>query len=842
MTRGHEVAVPWHAPLQPARVHGTAHPARPSISMDVTSRGFPLRELLQDLRYGARLLVRQPSFTSVVVATLALAIGANTVIFSIASFLLLRPLPFQDPDTIAAVWSVDPQLGNDRARVSDADLVEWRHEAQSFVALGGFSDDTHTMTGRGDAERLQSMRVTANLFDIWGIPATAGRRFQAGDDTPGAAPVVMLSDGFWQRRFGADPGIVGDTLVLDATPHTVIGIVTPEMELGTMSLTDIWVPYVLDPQAPRDARRLAVYGRLKPGVGIETATAEIATIAERQARDNPVTNTGWSAQVMPLLQAMTGSNTWLILSLLVLVVSFVLVIACANIANLMLARGVGRRKELAVRAAIGAGRFRLVRQLLAESLLFGMAGGLLGLVVAEGGLRAIKAVTYEPFFKQIEMDYRVLAFVALLSIVTPVLFAFLPALSAARMNLSEVIGEGEGRTSGGRRGKRSRNALVIAQLSLAATLLVLSTLIIQVAAAQSRLDVGFDPTNVLTLQIELDGPRYGDDEAVRQFGDAAIERLEGLPGVARVAITSTLPVFSRAPTVSFEIEGRPVPQRDDQPWALQSTVSPGYFSTFDIPLVRGRSFVEADGPDAPAVALVSAETARRYWPDGDPVGRRVRMSGSEDWIEIVGVVADVFNQRELVDSFNPAVYVPLAQHPRRAMAIAARTAVAPDTLIDAVRSRIRDLDPDQAVFDVKSMDQNFREALATDRMLQGMFSSFALLALVLATGGLYGLMSYSVAQRRREFGVRLALGASTGDVTRQVVGQGMRLAAVGLAVGLTGGLALAYATSSLLFGVEPTDPTTYATVAATLLGVTLVASYLPVRRALTRNPIDALRQ
>ncbi|HSG00786.1 MAG TPA: ABC transporter permease, partial [Vicinamibacterales bacterium] len=502
-----------------------------------------MRELLQDLRYGARLLVSHLGFTSVVVATLALAIGANTVIFSITNFLLLRPLPFQDPDTVAAVWSVDPLLGNDRALVSDADLLEWRHEAQSFVALGGFADDTHTMTGRGDAERLQSMRITANLFDIWGIQATAGRRFQAGDDTPGAAPVVMLADGFWRRRFGADPGIVGDTLVLDATPHTVVGIVTPEMELGTMSLTDIWVPYVLDPQAPRDTRRLAVYGRLEPGVGIEAATAEIATIAERQARDNPVTSSGWSAQVMPLLQAMTGSNAWVVLSLLVLVVSFVLIIACANIANLMLARGVGRRKELAVRAAIGAGRFRLVRQLLAESLLFGMAGGLLGLVVAEGGLRAIKAVTYEPFFKQIEMDYRVLAFVALLSIVTPVLFASLPALSAARMNLSEVIGEGEGRTSGGRRGRRSRNALVIAQLSLAATLLVLSTLIIQVAAAQSRLDVGFDPTNVLTLQIELDGPRYGDDEAVRQFGDAAVERLEGLPGVARAAIASTLPVF-----------------------------------------------------------------------------------------------------------------------------------------------------------------------------------------------------------------------------------------------------------------------------------------------------------
>ncbi len=801
-----------------------------------------MREFWQDLRYGVRLLVRQRGFTGVVVTTLALAIGANTVIFSITSFLLLRPLPFQDRDTIAAVWSIDPQRGDERASVSDPDFLEWREAARSFEQLGAFSNDTYTLTGRGDATRLQAMRVTANLFEIWGIGATAGRRFQDGDDGRGAAPVVMLSDGYWRRQFAADPDIIGQSLVLDGTPHTVIGVLTPDMELGTLSLVEVWTPYVLDAQAPRDTRRLDVYGRLKPGVTVEQATAEIAAIAERQARDNPLTNAGWSAQAMPLLEAMTGSNTWLVLALLGLVVTFVLLIACANIANLMLARSVARRKELAVRAAIGAGRSRLVRQLLAESLLLGVIGGTLGLAVANGGLRIIKAVTYEPFFKQIEIDHRVLAFVAVLSIVTPLLFSLLPALSAARMNLSQAIGEGAGRTSGGRRGRRSRNALVIAQLSLAAALLVLSTLVIQVAMAQSRLDIGFDQENVLTLRIELDGPHYGDDASTRQFVDAVLDRLSRLPGVASAAAANALPVFGQPPTTTFTIEGRPVPNPTDQPWALQAAVSPDYFRTFDVPLIRGRSFTDADRPDSPAVALVSAETARRYWPDADPVGRRIKLSGAEGWVEIVGVISDVFNRQRLTEGYDPAFYVPLAQQPRRAMALAMRTTVDPATLGDAVRSEIRAQDPDQAVFDVQSMDQTFREVLATDRLLQGMFASFALLAFVLASGGLYGLMSYSVAQRTQEFGVRLALGARASDVVRHVVWQGVLLAGIGVALGLLGGLGLAFAITSMLFGVEPSDPATYAGVAAVLLSVAALAGYIPARRALSQNPIQALRQ
>ncbi len=799
-------------------------------------------EFWQDLRFGVRLLVRQFGFTSVVVVTLALAIGANTVIFSIASFLLLRPLPFQDGDTIAAVWSIDPQRGDERASVSDPDFVEWREGARSFEQLGGFSNDTHTLTGRGDATRLQAIRATANLFEIWGIGATVGRRFQAGDDERGAAPVVMLSDGYWRRQFAGDPEVIGQSLVLDGTPHTVIGVVTPDMELGSLSLVEAWTPYVIDAQAPRDVRQLRVFGRLKPGVSIEQARAEMAAIAERQARDNPVTSAGWSAQTVPIFESMTGSNTWVILSLLGLVVTFVLVIACANIANLMLARAVARRKELAVRAAIGAGRSRLVRQLLAESLLLGLVGGTIGLAVATGGLRIIKAVSYEPFFKQIEIDHRVLVFVAVLSVVTPLIFSLLPALSAARMNLSQAIGEGAGRTSGGRRGRRSRNALVVAQLSLAATLLVLSTLVIQVARAQSRLDIGFNPANVLTLQIELDGPRYGDDASAQQFVAALLDRLSRLPGVARVAATSALPIFGQPPTTNFTIEGRPVPNPTDRPWAIQTVASPDYFSTFDVLLVAGRSFTDADRSDSPAVALVSAETARRYWPDDDPIGRRIAMPASGAWLEIVGVVDDVFNRQELTEDFDPALYVPFAQHPSRALSVAMRTTVDPATLAEVVRSEVRALDPDQAVFDVKSMDQAFRELLASDRLLQGMFASFALLAFVLATGGLYGLMSYSVAQRRQEFAVRLALGARAFDVVRQVVSQGVALAAVGVALGLVGGLGLAFAISSLLFGVEPSDPATYATVAVTLISVATIASYIPARRALRQDPIQALRQ
>ena len=670
-----------------------------------------------------------------------------------------------------------------------------------------------------------------------------GRGFREGDDGPGADPVVVVAHGFWQRHFAADPGVIGRTMALNGTAHTIVGVMTPEMEIGNLSLVDVWTPLTLDPDAPRDERRLQAFGRLGSGVTVEQASAEMAAIATRQQQAYPVTNDGWGARAIPLLEAMTGRNAWMVLTMLGVVVGLVLVIACANVANLMLARAVARRKELAVRAALGAGRLRLVWQLVTESVLLGVLGGTLGLLLARGGLAVMKAVSYEPFFKQLEIDHRVLTFVAALTLLTPLLFSFLPAMHAARADLNEALNEGAGRTSGGVRGRRGRNALVVAQLSLAAALLILSTLIIRTAVAQARLDLGFDPANVLTLRIELQGPRYSGDEPVRLFYDAVLARLGRLPGVAHASAASTLPVFGGLPQVTFAIAGRPAPTPTDRPWALKATVSPGYFAAFDIPLVRGRGFTAADGPEAPGVALVSAETARRYWHDEDPIGRGIRPGdGTGPWLQVVGVVGDVYNRQELEEGFDPQLYVPLAQHPQRAVALAIRTTTDPAGLVAAVRSEIRAADPDQAVFDVRTMAQVFHEELASDRLIFGMFAAFAFVALLLAAAGLYGVMSYSVAQRAQEFGVRLALGARGADVVRLVVRQGLALVVVGVALGLGGGFALASATAGLLFGVGPADPLTYAGVTALLVTVALAASYVPARRATALDPVRILRQ
>jgi len=802
-----------------------------------------MRELLQDVRYGARLLVRQPGFTAVVGLTLALAIGANTVIFSIVSYMLLRPLPFKERDGLAAVYAVDSQRNNDRAATSLPDYLEWRAEARSFEALGAWRDATYTLTGVEEPLRLQAQNITANLFDVWKLDMARGRSFRTGEDQPGADPVLVVGYGFWQRHFAADPDVVGRTMALNGRAYTIIGVMTPEMELGNLSLVDVWTPLILDPDEPRDDRELMVFGRMKPGVTVEQASAEMATIAKRQQQAYPVTNEGWSARAVPLLEAMTGPNSWIVLTMLGVVVSLVLLIACANVANLMLARAVARRKELAVRAAIGAGRLRLVRQLVTESALLGLLGGGLGLLLAWGGLAVMAAVAYEPFFRQIEIDYRVLTFVAVLALLTPLLFSFLPALHAARSDLNEALGEGAGRTSGGVRGRRGRSALIVAQLSLAAALLILSTLIIRTAIAEARLDLGFDPANVITLQIELQGPRYPGDDEVRRFYDAALTRLARLPGVTDAAVTSSLPVLGGLGRTGFAIEGRPAPTPADRPWALSATVSPDYFDTFDIPLVRGRGFARADGPEAPGVVLVSAETARRYWRDEDPIGRRIRLGDGEGpWLEIVGVVGDVYNRRQLEEGFDPELYVPVAQHPRRAMAFAARTTADPAGLVAAVRREIHAEDPDQALFDVRSMAQAFHEQLASDRLIYGMFATFALVALLLAAAGLYGVMSYSVAQRAQEFGVRLALGARGGDVVRLVVRQGLGLVVVGTAIGLLGGFALASAIASILFGVGPADPLTYGGVTTLLATVAFLASYVPARRAVAQDPIRALRQ
>ncbi len=802
-----------------------------------------MRDLVQDVRYGARLLVKQPGFTTVVGLTLALAIGANTLIFSIVSFMLLRPLPLRNIDTLASIFAIDPQRGSDRARVSYQDFLDWQAKTRTFSALGAMTSGTYTLSGHGEPMRVEAQRVSWNLLDIWGFKLELGRNFRAEEDAPGAGHAVILSDGFWRRQFAADPGIVGQAITLNGEPYTVVGVLDPEAELGNLSLIDVWTPLALPADTPRDTRDLRVYGRLGPGATVAQASAEVETVARQLQQDHPVTNTGWNARVVPALVAMTGANGWLVLGLLGVFVSLVLVIACANVANLMLARAVARRKEIALRAALGAGRLRLVRQILTESLLLGLLGGAVGLAIAKGGLLIMQAVAYEPFFQQIVLDHRVLVFAASLSLLTPLLFSFLPALQASRLDLNEALKEG-GRTSGGGRG-RSRNALVVAQLGLAMTLLVLSGLIIRTAIAEAHLAIGFDPANVLTMHVDLTGPRYPDDERARLFYDTVVDRLARLPGVATAAVVDDLPAFGSPGSTDFSIEGRPAPTLSDRPWALRTTASPDYFRTFDIPLVRGRVFTRDDGPQAAGVALVSREAARRYWPDGDPVGQRIRLGDPNQagpWLTVVGVVGDVLNNPDLNGPENPQLYVPAAQHPSRAMAIAVRTTTDAGGLLAAVRSTIHEVDPDQAVYDARTMAQRFHEELASDRLLYGMFTAFAFVALLLASAGLYGVMSYSVAQRSQEFGVRLALGARGADVMRLVMGQGVKLLVVGLAFGLLGGRALAQVIAGVLLGVGPNDPLTFGGVTLVLATVALLASYVPARRAIAIDPIRTLRE
>ena len=800
---------------------------------------------LKDLQYGLRTLSKAPTFTGVTVLTLALAIGANTIIFSIVSFLLLRPLPFDDPGTIGFVYGIDPQRGTDRGNVSFPDYIDWRDQNRSFDQLAALTEGTFTLTGPTEPIRVFAYRVTSELLTVWGFDPILGRTFVAADDAPGVAGVVVLSHGFWTRQFDADPAVVGTTVGLNGAQHTVVGVLEPDAEIDGLSRIDVWAPLGLDvAQAARDERTLRVAGRLKSGVTLEQATADIQTIARRLEETYPVTNTGWNARVASLWEGTTGPNSPLVLTLLGLVVTFVLLIACANVANLMLARVVTRRKEMALRVAIGAGRFRRVRQLVTESLVLGLLGGGAGLLVARFGLDVIRAFPSEPIFQQIVIDYRVLLFTAVLSLVAPLLCALAPAIQASRTDLNDSLKETSTRTAGGRRGRRGRNLLVVSQVALAVTMLVVAGLSVRTALAIQRMDLGFDTAEILTLPLTVPEPTYPTDAEVGLFYTELVERLEQLPGIEAAGVVGRLPIVGgRAVTTLVTIEGRGVSTASDQPWADRLVASPDYLRVMNIPLLAGRAFSTGDRADTGAVVLISQEMARRHWPDADPLGHRIKLGEpgtTGPWREIVGVIRDT-RGGDLAAPPQPQLYVPATQQVERGMVLVARATGDPTGLVAAVRGEIREADADQAVYDVQVLAQIFRDQLASDRLLIGMFVAFAVVALLLAATGLYGVMSYSVSQRTKELGIRLALGAQPGRVLRMVVGQGLRLAGTGVALGLGGGLLLGTAMSSILYEVGAGDPPTYAIVCVVLATVALLTSYVPARRAMRLNPLDTLR-
>ena len=797
--------------------------------------------LLQDLRIAGRRIAKQRAFAAIVVVTLALAIGVNTLTFSFVNFFVFRPLPMKEVPRLVMIYGKHAEYGRDRAQVSYGDFLDWREQSSSFEDLAAARRTTYNLTGAGDPMRVRGFAVTESLFRAWGLEASLGRMIQPEDDRRGAVRVALLSHGFWSRQFGSDLTVVGRTLRLDGQPHLVIGVLAPAIEIGTLSEIDVWTP--LTPEAdPTDrvGRTLLVTGRLKPGLDAARAAADIQSLVERQQHDHPATNAGWGALVMPLRAAMTGTNTWKILTLLGLAVGLVLAIACANVANLMLARGATRRRETAVRAALGAGRGRLVRQLLTEGAVLAILGGALGVFLAGWGLDVIRSVTFEPFFAQIVLDRRVMAFSAALSLLTPLLFGLVPAFQATALDLVVALKEGSGSVSGSKRRVFGRNLLVSGQLAMALALLLVAGLVVRAALAVRQLELGFDHHQVVAMKTELPEARYPGDAQLRAFKSGLEERLRALPGVTNVATAAGLPVFDAGSSEPLALEGVVWPQEQALPLALRTVVGVGYFETLRMRTAKGRVFDVRDDAGAEPVVVVNEALAARHFSGRDSVGQRIRIgAGDAPWRTIVGVVANILNTEPGQPAL-PQAFVPFEQQPVRTLSVLVRTDRV-DAVVAAARHEMAQLDPEQPLYDVKTLDRAFFEALASDRVVMGMFVAFAMVALGLATVGLYSLISYLVSQRTREIGVRMAMGARRSDVVRLVLGQGARLVLVGLGLGLAVGLGLAQLMASTLVGVSPRDPLTFTVVPLLLAVIGLVATLLPARRAAGVDPAVVLR-
>ena len=824
--------------LRQAAAAALQHPWKPSRSRH-TGDGL-MRTLLQDLKYGARMVRRQPTFSLVVVMTLALAIGANTVIFSFANILLLKPLPLKSPERLGWLFNVDPHRGADRASLSIPEFLDYRAQLTTFESLAATTRGSVVLTGRGDARRLQASRVSANLLDLWGVKLQMGRAFSNGADTPGAASEVVVSYHYWDRDLNRDAGIVGQTLMLDGRPVTVMGVLAPQIEIGNLSEIDVWVPLALAPDAPREERTLRVNGRLKPGVTLAQANADVLRVAQILAREHPQTNNGWSARVLPTHEAMTGSDTGPIMLLLSLVVGFVLLLACANLANLVLSRATGRRRELAVRSALGASRLRVIRQMLTENLIYGLLGGALGLAVAKVGFVIMQAVAYEPFFRMLDIDRNVLTFAAILALLTPMLFATLPALQSTRADAGEALKDGGTRTAGGVRVVRSRSVLIVAQLSLAVMLLVLATLLVQALRNIAGAPLGIDAPKLLTARLELPSWRYATPVSLGEYQSQLLSRLAANSAIEQAAFVDRLPLLDGEPSTEVEIEGRPVGRPEDRPWAVATTVTDHYFATVGTLLVAGRAFNDSDTTERTAVAIINKEMAHRFW--GSPekaIGARLTVIGdARRTVEVVGVAGDVLRgDREGV---NPQMFYAARQRPGRSLSLVVRAAD-PSAIATAVRAQIRALDADVPVYEVRPFQQAIDEDLSSSHILGSLFASFALLALVLAASGLYAVVSYASAQRVKEFGVRIALGATGRDIMTMMLRQTAKLVVIGVVLGLVGGRLLAIAATTLLYRVSASDPATYAGASLTLAAVAMLATYVPVRRVMSIDPVRALR-
>jgi putative ABC transport system permease protein len=812
------------------------------------SRGVRfLEELWQDLRYGARLLAKNPGFAAVAVLTLGLGIGANTAIFSVVNAVLLRPLPFESPDQLVMIWQSNPQRGILQDLVSPPNLHDWQQQSHTFRQIAAFNPRGFGLTGTGEPEHLPGTFVSVELFPMLGANPLLGRNFLPDEGRPGGNRAVIISFALWQRRFGGDPNLVGKSINLNGAIYTVVGIMPAKFQFPIQGqfpipVSELWVPLAIDPaEVTRGDRDLFTIGRLQPGVSVEQAQAEMSTIAQRLAEQYPDSNRGLGVHIVRYHQQLTGNLRAALLILLGAVV-FVLLIACANVANLMLARAATRQRELAIRAALGAGRSRLIRQLLTESVLLSLLGGAVGLALALWNFDAIVAAlpAHMPRAAEIQVDRQVLVFTFAVAVMTGVIFGLVPALQASSLNLNEPLKESGGKGTGGFVRHRVRSLLVVTEVALALVLLVGAGLLIRSFQRLQQVNAGFNTENVLSVPFVLPQTRYPDGNARAAFINRIMEKLKALPGVKAVGAVNILPLSLEYSSASFIVEGQTV-SPEGRNVANMRAATPDYFRTMSIPIVKGRGFTEQDHVDAPTVVIINESFERLYFPNEDPIGKRV-ISPANDGIPmtIVGVVGDVRNDGP-EDEPKPEFYYSYFQNRLSAMVMAIRTSAEPAGLIPAVRREIWSEDKDLPLANISTLEQLLSKTTAQRRfnlLLLGLYSG---LALVLAVVGIYGVVSYAVSQRTHEIGVRMALGAQQGDVRKLVIRQGMFPVVAGIAIGLSGALALTRLMKSLLFGVSTTDPLTFVGLSLLLIVVALVACWIPARRATKVDPLLALR-
>lgn len=808
---------------------------------------------LQDLKYGVRMLGKNPGFTAIAILTLALGIGANTAIFSVVNAELLRPLPFHDPEWLVQVGSMNTRTHAMNGTVSYPDFLDWRAQNQVFDKMAAYTDASMTLTGVQQTAHLESAAVSADTFNLLGVAPELGRTF-APDEDAAHHHVVVLSDRCWRQRFGGDPSIIGRTITLDNSGYTVVGVMPPSFQFPLQrEPEELWTSMSSQEESPdntptmaqqRGAHFLSCIARLRPGVTVTQAQAAMDVITGSLAKQYPDTNKYMGARVVQMQAQLTRAIRPALLVMMI-AVGLVLLIACVNVANLLLARATTRSREIAIRTALGAGRMRVIRQLLTETLLLSLIAGTLGTLLAAWGSDILARLSPEglPVVAGIRIDGGVLAFTGALSLLTGILFGLVPAFQVTRSSIVDALKEGAQNTTAGSRRHALRSSLVIVEMALAMILLVSAGLLIRSLVRLQDVNPGFDPHNVMTASVDLPDEKYPDVKKAEYFRDL-VPRLNALPGVQSAAAIFPLPMGGSEIRTSFEIEGRPV-AKSDEPYTSIRTVTPGYFATMRIPLLQGRDFDGRDDFKASPVVIINEALARQFFAGENPIGKHIKPGaasgpGKPPMREIVGVVGNV-KFEDLSTEWMPESYVPYPQLTFGSMTIVARAVNDPEGLAKPIASAVSSLDNDLPAYAPKTVQQYLDGTIAVPRFNTSLLGIFAALAMILTAVGLYGVISYSVAQRTHEIGIRMALGAQPGDMLRLVVGEGMRLALFGVGLGLAAAIGLTHFLSSLLFGVNATDPVSFIVVVGLLLAVVGFACYIPARRAMRVDPMVALR-